>query len=136
MSIADELGKKPELMPPLTLAYIGDVVYEIYVRTRTLAENPDLPTGKLHNKSIRYVKAQAQCRSIQAMTDMLTDEEMSVYKRGRNAKSASSAKNASLIEYKHATGFEALVGYLYLKGENERLDEIMKRAYEINAQNE
>lgn len=122
--------KKPNQYSPLVLAYIGDAVYEIYVRSRVIEENPDMPAHKLHLKTVKYVKARAQANSIHAMTEMLTEEETAVFKRGRNAKSPTAAKNASLIDYRHATGFEALIGYTYLSGNSERLDELMKAAFE------
>ena len=115
---------------PLVLAYIGDAVYELYVRSRVIEENPDMPAYKLHNKTVKYVKAHAQANSIHFMLDMLTEEETSIYKRGRNAKSPTTAKNASLIDYRHATGLEALIGYLYISRNTARLEEIMKAAYD------
>ena len=115
---------------PLALAYIGDCVYELYVRTRVISEHPTMPAHKLHLQTVKYVKAQAQSNSIHAMLDSLTEDEQSVFRRGRNAKSYTSAKNASISDYRHATGFEALIGYLYLCGKHERMEELMKSAYE------
>jgi ribonuclease-3 family protein len=125
-----ESTKKPEQYSPLVLAYIGDVVYEIYVRTRVISEHPDLPAHRLHLHTVKYVKAHAQANSIHAILDMLTEKELGIFKRGRNAKSATVPKNADLTEYRHATGFEALIGYLYLKHEQKRLEEIMRLSYE------
>ena len=122
--------KPPSQYSPLSLAYIGDGVYELYVRSRVLYEHPDMPAHKLHMQTVRYVKAHAQANSIHSMLDMLTEEETAVFKRGRNAKSPTTAKNASLIDYRHATGFEALIGYIYLSGDKERLDALMSSAYE------
>lgn len=122
--------KDPQQYSPLVLAYIGDAVYEVYVRSRVIEENPDMPAHKLHVKTVKYVKAHAQSNSIHAMTDILTEEETAVFKRGRNAKSPTTAKNASLIDYRHATGFEALIGYIYISGNTERLNELMGIAYE------
>lgn len=122
--------KKPEQYAPLVLAYIGDAIYEAYVRSRVIEENPDMPAYKLHNKSVKYVKAHAQANSIHAMTEMLTEEEMAIFKRGRNAKSPTTAKNATLVDYRHATGFEVLIGYTYISGNTERLHTLMKSAYE------
>lgn len=122
--------KRPSDYSPLVLAYMGDSVYEQYVRSRIIAEHCDLPAHKLHLAAIKYVSAEAQSRSIGEIEPMLTEEELGVYKRGRNAKSPTSAKNASIGEYRRATGFEALIGYLYLKKSNERLDEIMKTAFD------
>lgn len=122
--------KKPSQFSPLALAYIGDGVYDLYVRTRVIDENPNLPAHKLHLKTVKYVKAHAQSNSIEAMLEMLTEEETAVYKRGRNAKSATVPKNADMADYRRATGFEALIGYTYLTQNTERLNELMDKAYE------
>ena len=103
---------------PLALAYMGDAVYEVLIRTRVMNRG-SMQVNKMHKKSASLVKAEA--RMIQALQEELTEEETAVYKRGRNAHSASSAKNASIRDYRMATGFEALVGYLYLTGQYERL---------------
>lgn len=121
--------KNPKLLAPLVLAYIGDSVYEVYVRNRIILEHPDMPAGKLHKQSIKYVSAKAQASSILSIENILNDDEMAIYKRGRNAKSATVPKNADVTQYRQATGFEALVGYLYLCRQNERLSEIMEAAY-------
>ena len=105
---------------PLALAYMGDAVYEVLIRTRVMNRG-SMQVNKMHKKSASLVKAEAQARVIQALQEELTEEETAVYKRGRNAHSASSAKNASIRDYRMATGFEALVGYLYLTGQYERL---------------
>lgn len=125
-----ELKKQPNQYSPLALAYIGDGVYELYVRTRVIEERPNLPAHKLHLHTVKYVKARAQSQSIEAMLPMLTEEETAVYKRGRNAKSATMAKNATMTDYRRATGFEALIGYVYLTENTERLNELMDTAYE------
>lgn len=126
----------PNQLSPLALAYIGDSVYEVYVRTRIIRENPNLPAHKLHINAINYVKAHAQSNSIHAIADTLTDEETSIFKRGRNAKSPTVPKNADLTDYRYATGLEALIGWLYLMDRKDRLDEIMKLAYENSADKE
>ena len=105
---------------PLALAYMGDAVYEVLIRTRVMNRG-SMQVNKMNKKSASLVKAEAQARMIQALQEELTEEETAVYKRGRNAHSASSAKNASIRDYRMATGFEALVGYLYLTGQYERL---------------
>ena len=105
---------------PLALAYMGDAVYEVLIRTRVMNRG-SMQVNKMHKKSASLVKAEAQARMIQALQEELTEEETAVYKRGRNAHSASSAKNASIRDYRMATGFEALFGYLYLTGQYERL---------------
>lgn len=125
-----EFNKQPSQYSPLVLAYIGDVVYEIYVRTRIIAEHSDLPAHKLHLYAVKYVKAHAQNNSVRAIEEMLDSDEMAIYKRGRNAKSATVPKNADLAEYRRATGFEALIGYLYLTKNEQRLEEIMKIAFD------
>ncbi len=115
---------------PLVLAYLGDSLYEQYVRARIIEERADLPAYKLHKTAIRYVSAEAQSRSIGAIEDRLTEEELAVYKRGRNAKSPTASKNASIVDYRRATGFEALLGYLSLSGDEKRLSEIMAIAFD------
>lgn len=111
---------------PLTLAFIGDVVYDLVIRT-VIVEQGNAPVNKLHKKVSSLVKAPAQMEMFHKTQDMLTEEELAVYKRGRNAKSFTSAKNASITEYRIATGFEALIGYLYLNGEFDRVLEIIKK---------
>ncbi len=127
MKIDDILESEKHIPPkeysPLTLAFIGDGVYELYVRCHIAGKN-NAPAGKLHKEAIKYVKAQAQAASIKAMLDILTEEELWIFKRGRNAKSATVPKNADVTDYRLATGFEALIGYLYLEGKTERLSEL------------
>ncbi len=110
---------------PLTLAFIGDVVYDLVIRT-LVVENGNAPVNKLHKKVSSLVKAPAQMELFHRTQDMLSEAELAVYKRGRNAKSFTSAKNASITEYRVATGFEALIGYLYLNNEFARILEIIK----------
>jgi ribonuclease-3 family protein len=124
------LQKKPSQYAPLALAYIGDGVYEVFIRSRMMELHPDLPAHKLHLQTVRYVKAHAQAKSMHALQEFLTEQETAVYKRGRNAKSATVPKNADLSEYRQATGFEALIGYLYLNGETQRLEQLMELAFE------
>ena len=114
-----------KILSPLTLAYIGDAVYEIIVRT-IVVENGNAPVNKLNRKVSSIVKAVSQKEAMERIESKLSEEELAVYKRGRNAKSYTSAKNASIIDYRIATGLEALVGYLYLDGRNERLFELVK----------
>ena len=111
---------------PLTLAYIGDCVYDLVIRT-VVVERGNEPANKLHKKTVTYVKAQTQAAMIEALVPFLTEEEEAVYKRGRNAKSYTSAKNASIRDYRKATGMEALVGYLYLTGQEARIMELLKK---------
>ncbi|MGN0106212.1 MAG: Mini-ribonuclease 3 [Hominilimicola sp.] len=123
-------NKKPSQFSPLALAYIGDGVYELFVRTKVIEEHENLPANKLHKKTVQYVKAHSQANSIDAMLPHLNEDETAVYKRGRNAKSNTMPKNADMADYRKATGFEALIGFMYLSGENERLNELMNIAYE------
>ncbi len=112
---------------PLTLAYIGDAIYDLVIRT-IVVERGNSSANKLHRKTVAYVNAREQARMIDALEEELTEEETAVYHRGRNAKSYTSAKNASIIEYRKATGMEALCGYLYLQGRQERLLYLIREA--------
>ena len=105
--------------PPLTLAYLGDVVYEIIIRT-LIVEGKEGAVNTLHRRSSKLVNAGAQATIFTAIESQLLKEELAVYRRGRNAKSHSVAKNASIHDYRMATGFEALMGYLYLIGDMNR----------------
>lgn len=110
---------------PLTLAYIGDSIYDLIIRT-LVVERGNEPANKLHRKTVTYVKAQTQAAMIEALIEELTEEELAVYKRGRNAKSYTSAKNASIGDYRKATGLEALMGYLYLQDNLPRIIELIQ----------
>lgn len=110
---------------PLTLAYLGDAVYEIMIRT-ILVKKGNCPVNQLHKKASSLVKAAAQSEIIKVIEETLTEEEHSVYKRGRNAHSPTMAKNASMSDYRRATGFEALMGYLYLKEDYTRMIELIR----------
>ena len=110
---------------PLTLAYIGDAIYEVVIRT-IIVEKGNAPVNKLHHKASSIVKETAQKEAMEIILPLLSSEEEAVFKRGRNAKSYTSAKNASVIDYRIATGFEALMGFLYLTGKNERMLELIK----------
>lgn len=109
---------------PLVLAYIGDAVYEIMIRTMVVNGGNE-QVNKLHKKTASLVKAETQAKMLMAVEEALSEEEHAVYKRGRNAKSASMAKNATMKDYRMATGFEALVGYLYLSEQYVRLSELV-----------
>ncbi|WFR56433.1 ribonuclease III domain-containing protein [Anaerocolumna sp. AGMB13025] len=115
---------------PLTLAFIGDVVYDLIIRT-LVVEKGNAPVNKLHRQVSSLVKAPAQMELFHKIEDKLTEEELAIYKRGRNAKSFTSAKNASITEYRSATGFEALIGYLYLNNEFARILNIIKAGLNI-----
>lgn len=110
---------------PLTLAYIGDSIYDLIIRT-IIVEGGNAPVNTLHKRASSLVKASAQMEMFHAVEEALTEEELGVYKRGRNAKSYTSAKNASVSDYRSATGFEALMGYLYLTGRLERAVELIR----------
>ena len=114
---------------PLTLAYIGDAIYDLVIRT-IVVERGNCSANNLHKKTIGYVNARVQARMVDALEEELTEEEASVCRRGRNAKSYTAAKNASIIEYRKATGLEALCGYLYLQGQQERMLELIKKGLE------
>ncbi len=112
---------------PLALAYIGDAIYGLVIKT-IVVERGNVPANKLHRKTVAYVNARAQARMIDALESELTEEEAAVYHRGRNTKSYTAAKNASVIEYRKATGLEALCGYLYLQGKLERMLYLIREA--------
>ena len=116
---------------PLQLAFLGDGVFELFIRGYLLSDNTALNVHKLHKEAITYVKAHGQSEIVKAIEKELTEEELYIYKRGRNAKSATVPKNADVTEYRFATGFEALVGYLYLIDNKERLEFILKKSIEI-----
>lgn len=110
---------------PLALAYIGDSIYDVIIRT-VVVERGNQSTKKLHRTAVRYVNAGTQARMAESLQEVLTEEEEEVYRRGRNAKSNSTAKNASLADYRKATGMEALLGYLYLQDRMDRAVELVK----------
>lgn len=112
------------MLSPVTLAFLGDAVYELAVRER-LIRRGGVDANRLHNQTITYVKAAAQARAAEKIKTFLTREELDIFRRGRNANTSHVPKNADLLDYRHATGFEALFGYLYLCGEKGRIDEIL-----------
>ena len=116
---------EPEGYSPLNLAYIGDSIYDLIIKTLVINEG-NRQVQKLHQKTSSYVQASAQSKMMRTMQEHLTEEEHAIYKRGRNAKSVSPAKNQSITDYRRATGFEALLGYLYLKKEWKRMLELVK----------
>ena len=111
-------------MSPLTWAYIGDGVYELFVRTH-LVNKTKMKPHMLHLESIKYVKAEAQVKILKRIQDNLTNEEKNIVRRGRNAENHHLPKNATVEEYSYSTAFEALIGYLYLTKQDERLKEIL-----------
>ena len=112
------------MLSPLTWAYVGDSVYELYIRTKLVNET-NLKPHKLHIEAIKYVKAKAQAELLQKIYDKLSDEEKDIVRRGRNAENHHLPKNSNIQEYMYATAFEALIGYLYLTKQNRRIKEIL-----------
>lgn len=110
---------------PLTLAYIGDGIYDLIIRSLVVAKG-NTRAGELHKRTSQIVKAKTQAEMIEVLLPFLTEEEADIYRRGRNAKSPTMAKNATMSDYRKATGFEALMGYLYLKDEFGRIVELVK----------
>jgi len=119
------------MLNPLQLALIGDGVFEVFIRNHILTKNTSLSANKIHVKAIGYVKAKSQSSIMHEMEAFLDEEEEAVYKRGRNAKSPTVPKNADVRDYRMATGFEALIGYLYLIGNKERLEFVFNKSIEI-----
>jgi len=114
------------LMSPLVWAYVGDSVYEVFIRTH-LVETTKLKPHKLHIEAIKYVKAKAQAEMLEKLQDMLTDKEKDIVRRTRNTENHHVPKNADPTDYMYATAFEGLIGYLYLAGQTERLNEILNK---------
>ncbi len=115
---------------PLTLAFLGDCVYDLIIRTVVVCRK-NRATNDLHKKKSKVVKAETQARMIEALMEHLTEEELGYFKRGRNAKSYTPAKNASLGDYKKSTGFEALIGFLYLTNQMDRILELTTLGLEL-----
>ncbi len=114
---------------PLTLAYIGDEIYDLIIRTIVVGRG-NTKAANLHRAASQLVKAHAQSEMMRTIVPLLNEEEADIYRRGRNAKSPTMAKNASMSDYRRATGFEALMGYLYLKDEFPRIVTLVKAAIE------
>lgn len=129
-------NEEAKQLNPLVLAFVGDAIYEVFVRAYIVNKNRDMHVHKLHVEAVSFVKAHAQSEFIKAFMDELTDEEMNLYKRGRNAKAGTVPKNADLCEYRTATGFEALMGFLYLTEQQERLNYFLKKIIEIKIRSE
>lgn len=121
--------EEAHLMNPLTLAFIGDAVYEVFVRTYIVTHNKNMKVQQLHNKTVGYVKAKSQSDFAKKIVDIFTEDELAVFKRGRNAKSGV-PKNANVGEYRWATGFEAVVGYIYITGNDDRLSYLLGKLIE------
>ena len=112
------------MLSPVQLAYIGDAVYELMIRTNIL--NRGKSVNEMHKSSTLYAKAEGQSEVVHELDSFFTEKEKQIIRRGRNAKSKSSSKNSNIIDYKYATGFEAMIGYLYLNREYSRLGEIFE----------
>ena len=121
----DRPEEEVNLLSPLTWAYVGDSVFELYIRTH-LVNKTNLKPHKLHIEAINYVKAKAQAEFLKKIEEILTDEEKEIVRRGRNAQNHHLPKNSNVQEYMHATAFEALIGFLYLTKKYKRLEEILK----------
>jgi ribonuclease-3 family protein len=119
-----------QMLNPLVLAYVGDSVYDTFVRT-LLVSGGYGQVAKLHKMSIEFVKAKAQADILEKISGMLTADEQDIVRRGRNTKSATVPKNADISDYRYATGFEALIGFLYLTGRIERLMDIIRMVVEV-----
>jgi len=118
--------KEVNLMSPLTWAYVGDCVYELYIR-RHLIETTNLKPNKLHKEAIRFVRAKAQAEILNKIYEELTEEEQEIVRRTRNTENHHLPKNAELKDYMYATAFEGLIGYLYLRDDIKRLEEILRK---------
>ncbi len=125
--------RNAEQYPALTLAYIGDGVYDLVIRTIVIEQCPG-KVNTLHRKTSSIVKAEAQAAMARAILGELTEEEAAIYRHGRNAKASTSAKNASITDYRMATGLEALIGYLYLKRRLERALNLIQLGLERTGQ--
>ena len=127
-----ERAKSPEeinMLSPLTWAYVGDCIYELYIRT-DLVNKTKLKPHKLHIETIKYVKAKAQADILKRIEENLTEKELEIVRRGRNAENHHLPKNADPSDYMYSTAFEGLIGYLYLTKQDERLKEIFKMCKE------
>lgn len=136
MEISFDSFKKKEkeevnLMSPLVWAYVGDAVYELYIRTY-LTSTTKLNPHKLHIESIKYVKAAAQAHILESLMPELTEEEQNIVRRARNTQNHHLPKNANVTEYMYSTAFEGLIGYLYLTGQKDRLEEILEKCIQNN----
>ncbi|WP_032123649.1 Mini-ribonuclease 3 [Clostridium amazonitimonense] len=124
--------QEAKTLNPLTLALIGDAVFELFIRNYILDQNGELSAHKIHIRAIAYVKASAQSKIVNALKEELNEEEIYIYKRGRNTKSHTVPKNADVKDYRNASGFEALLGYLYLTGQEDRLKFILEETIKLD----
>jgi ribonuclease-3 family protein len=121
-------SKPPGEMNPLTLAYAGDAIYELFIRGYVISR-PNHRPNEMHRTAVKYVSAKAQAAALAELA--LSEAERDVVRRGRNAKSGTAPKNTDIAQYRHSTAFECLLGYLYYTGEHDRLREIMEQAVQI-----
>lgn len=128
--ISGDYMENVNLLSPSVLAFLGDAVYGLYVRTHLAKVNR--PSGELHKLSVAYVKAAAQCKAYELIEPLLTEKEKEVFKRGRNFHTTGTPKSATNKEYHTATGLETLFGYLYLSGETARADRLFEVIWEEN----
>lgn len=119
--------KQAKLMNPVVLAYVGDGVHTLYVREK-LAFSSDAKSGELNKRESKMVCATAQANALNNIYDILTEEEQSIFKRARNSKKNSRAKNSTLGDYVKSTGFEAVIGYLYITGQLDRLNFLLAKS--------
>ena len=124
-----EFSKHSNEYNSLVLAYIGDSLYDVYVRSRIIEEYPNKSAHQMHIEAIRFVSSHGQSEAVKYIEPALSDEELAAYKRGRNTKSYTVPKNADVGEYRRATGFEALLGWLFVGGRSVRMEEVMELAY-------
>jgi len=120
-------AKAPDQMHPIALAYIGDAIFEVYIRQYVLSKLNHRPEH-LHRQTTKFVAAKAQAKVLAQWLPLLSEEELAVVKRGRNAKSGSAPKSADVLEYRQSTALESLVGYLYYTGQVDRLNELLSQA--------
>ncbi len=118
---------------PLVLAYMGDCVYDLIIKSMVVSRG-NKQVHRLHEETSSYVQASAQSRMMRAMQPHLTEEEHAIYRRGRNTRSVSAAKNQTITDYRRATGFEALIGFLYLTGQMQRMVDLIKMGIDRTAE--
>ena len=129
--LLDKMDKtRAENISPVVLAFIGDAVYSLFVREK-LVFSSDYKTGELNKLATKEVNASAQASFVKEIMPLLTEEEVAVYKRARNAKKATKSKSASVAEYNMSTGFEALLGYLYILGEYDRINNLLNKGNDL-----
>ena len=122
--------KNPNEYNSLVLAFIGDTLNDLYVRSRLIGEHGGMNAHKLHERASKRVSAHGQSEAVKLIEPILDEQELAAYKRGRNTKSYTVPKNADVGEYRRATGFEALLGWLYVSGKSERLEELLNLVYD------